>query len=94
MFAAKIASLGVALLAAVSVINAETLVTTVSFAEGDFTFSTREGGGETFDYIDLPGQLHLNTPGAPMLPLVATAFAVPWGSTINNINVTVNSFVA
>lgn len=71
--------------------GAETLVTTFNFEEGDFGFTHKEGGGETFDYIELPNALHLNKPAAPMLPLVAAAFAVPWAATVNSITVTASN---
>jgi hypothetical protein len=68
--------------------NADTLVATFSYSQGDFEFTTIEGGGETFDYIDLPGECHLSVASEPMLPLVTGTLVVPWGSTVNSVAIT------
>jgi hypothetical protein len=71
--------------------NGDTLVATFYYAEEDFQFSDEEGGGETFDFVELPGELHFMNPGEPMMPLVNAAFAVPWGSTVNAISITASA---
>jgi len=67
--------------------NADTLVATFSYSEGDFELTTMEGGGETFDYIDLPGECHLSAAAEPMLPVVTGTLVVPWGSSVNSVRV-------
>jgi len=74
-------------LTAAGTLQAGTLVATFYYAEGDFEFTDEEGGGDTFDLIELPGELHFMNPGEPMMPLVTAAFAVPWGSTVNAVSV-------
>jgi sugar lactone lactonase YvrE len=50
--------------------NADTLVATFEYAEPDFEFSDEEGGGDTFDFIELPGELHFMNPGEPAGPKI------------------------
>ena len=71
--------------------KADTLVATFSYGQDDFEFTTMEGGGETFDYINLPAECHLSAAAEPMMPLVTAAFAVPWGSTVKAISVTAST---
>jgi hypothetical protein len=68
--------------------SADTVVATFEFSQDDLVFTTKDGGGDAYDYVYMPGELQSTTPGAPWLPVVTAALAVPWGSTVNSITVT------
>jgi hypothetical protein len=68
--------------------RADTVVATFEFSQDDLVFTTKDGGGDTYDYVYMPGELQSTTPGAPLLPVVNAALAVPWGATVNSIAVT------
>lgn len=73
------------LLVLVSVpLSAATLTRTAKFDQSDLVISTQDG----FDNIELPGGVGLIQPGAPRVPRVVEALAIPSGAVPTGVQVT------
>jgi hypothetical protein len=72
--------------------SADTVIATFGFSQDDLVFTEKDGGGYTYDYVYMPGGLQSTTPGAPLLPVVNAALAVPWGATVNSVAVTDSAY--